>query len=60
MYVIKYIDVSFEVMYLECSRLYYNQQKKTDDEVKLWRKCNDGMYHTRKAAKPEKEQFGNK
>ncbi|RHZ80269.1 hypothetical protein Glove_137g87 [Diversispora epigaea] len=37
----------------------YNQNdKKKDDEIKLWRKCNNGMYYVRKALKPEKEQFG--
>ncbi|CAG8831428.1 35063_t:CDS:2, partial [Gigaspora margarita] len=58
MYVVKYLDAFFEIMYLECSRLYCNQQKKTDDEIKLWRECNDGMYYTRKILKPEKDQFG--
>ena len=35
MYVVKYLDVFFELMYVECSRLYCNQQKKIDDEIKL-------------------------
>ncbi|CAG8593154.1 1141_t:CDS:1 [Diversispora eburnea] len=29
-----------------------------DDEIKLWRECNDDMYYVRKALKLEKEQFG--
>src|SRR6266542_1811039 len=58
MYVVKYLDVFFELMYVECSRLYCSQQKKIDDEIKLWRESNDGMFWVRKALKPEKDQFG--
>jgi len=36
----------------------WSEQKKTDDEIKLWRECNDGIYWVRKVVKPEKEQFG--
>jgi len=58
MYVVKYLDVFFELMYVECSRLYCSQQKKIDDEIKLWRESNDGMFWVRKVLKPEKDQFG--
>ncbi|CAG8739871.1 15853_t:CDS:2 [Cetraspora pellucida] len=29
-----------------------------NDDIKLWRECNDGMYYTRKFLNPEKSQFG--
>ncbi|CAG8563836.1 5221_t:CDS:2, partial [Scutellospora calospora] len=32
--------------------------KKLDDDIKLWRECNDGIYYTRKFLNPEKDQFG--
>ncbi|CAI2198238.1 1674_t:CDS:2, partial [Funneliformis geosporum] len=57
-YVVKYLDVFFELIYIECSRIYCSQQKKIDDEIKLWRESNDGMFWVRKVHKPEKGQFG--
>ena len=30
---------------------------KEDDEIKLWREVNDGMFWVRKLCKPEKGQF---
>ena len=44
MYVVKHMGVFFELMYVECSRLHCNEKKKKDDEIKLWRECNDGIY----------------
>ncbi|CAG8615392.1 9151_t:CDS:2 [Paraglomus occultum] len=32
--------------------------KKREDEVKLWRETNDGMFWVRQGCKPEKDQFG--
>ncbi|RHZ81501.1 hypothetical protein Glove_120g7 [Diversispora epigaea] len=58
MFVIKHLDVFFELMYIECSRLFCTEQKKIDDDIKLWRECNDGMYYTRKTLNPDKDQFG--
>lgn len=58
MYVIKHKGVFFELMYVECSRLHCSERKKKDDEIKLWRECNDGMYWVRKVVKPDKDQFG--
>ncbi|CAG8530738.1 12900_t:CDS:1 [Racocetra persica] len=58
MFVIKYLEIFFELMYLECPRLYCDPRKKTDDEIKLWRETNDGIYWVRRVLKPEKEQFG--
>ncbi|CAG8658650.1 1098_t:CDS:2, partial [Paraglomus occultum] len=37
---------------------YTALSKKIDDEVKLWRETNDGMYYVRKVLKPDKNQFG--
>src|SRR6185436_15882478 len=48
----------FELMYIEYSRLLCTEQKKVDDDIKLWRECNDGMYYTRKTLNPDKDQFG--
>ncbi|CAG8485916.1 3320_t:CDS:2 [Paraglomus occultum] len=58
MFVLKYLEVFFELLYVECSRLYCTQQKKVDNEVKLWRETNDGMYYVCKVLKPDKDQFG--
>ncbi|CAG8657986.1 2710_t:CDS:2 [Gigaspora rosea] len=58
MFTVKYLDVFFEIMYVECSRLVCIQQKKVDDDIKLLRECNDGMYYTRKTLNPDKDQFG--
>ncbi|CAG8650832.1 5643_t:CDS:2, partial [Acaulospora morrowiae] len=58
MFVLKYLEVFFELLYVECSRLYCTQQKKKNDEIKLWRETNDGMYYVRKVLKPDKDQFG--
>ncbi|RGB32663.1 hypothetical protein C1646_762600 [Rhizophagus diaphanus] len=33
-------------------------RKRRDDQVKLWREVNDGMYWTRKSCKPDKDEFG--
>jgi len=58
MLVVKYLETVFELMYVECSRLISSPQKKTDDEIKLWRETNDGLYWIRQSLKPDKDQFG--
>ncbi|CAG8492054.1 13800_t:CDS:1 [Cetraspora pellucida] len=58
MFIVKHLDVLFKIMYVEYSRLVCTSQKKDDDDIKLWRECNDGMYYTRKFLNPEKDQFG--
>ncbi|KAG9287403.1 hypothetical protein G9A89_023775 [Geosiphon pyriformis] len=55
---VKYLETVFELMYVECSRLTCTSQKKTDDEIKLWRETNDGLYWIRQTLKPDKDQFG--
>ncbi|KAG9300974.1 hypothetical protein G9A89_005032 [Geosiphon pyriformis] len=57
MLVVKYLETVFELMYVECSRLICSRQKKTDDEIKLWRETNDGLYWIRQSLKPDKDQF---
>ncbi|RIB15746.1 hypothetical protein C2G38_2092579 [Gigaspora rosea] len=37
-----YLETTFELMNIECTRLFCSPQKKTDDEIKLWREANDG------------------
>ncbi len=56
-YMIKYLDVFFELIYVEYSWLYCSQQKKIDDEIKLWRESNDRIFWVRKVFKPKKDQF---
>ena len=41
-----------ELVFGECSRVICNSNKKKDDEIKLWRETNDGIYWI-----PEKEPF---
>ncbi|CAG8750933.1 1030_t:CDS:2, partial [Acaulospora morrowiae] len=38
--------------------LAMSPQKKIDDEIKLWRETNNGLYWTRKTLNPDKDQFG--
>ena len=58
MFVIKFGDRVFELMYTACSRLIYSEKKKTDDKIKLWREANDGMYWIRKGRKLNIDEFG--
>ncbi|CAG8468227.1 699_t:CDS:1 [Ambispora leptoticha] len=44
MLVVKYLEMVFELMYVECSHLISSLQKKTNDEIKLWRETNNGLY----------------
>lgn len=48
----------FELIFGECSRLLCNDTKKKEDEIKLWREANDGIYLVRQGCKLEKDQFG--
>ncbi|CAG8816375.1 277_t:CDS:2, partial [Cetraspora pellucida] len=48
----------YELTYSECSRITCTKQKEDDDDVKLWRESNDGMYWAHKSRRLEKEQFG--
>jgi hypothetical protein len=57
MHIIKLDGKIFELVFGECSRVICNDNKKHEDEIKLWREANDGMYWVRKLRKPEKEQF---
>ncbi|CAG8558335.1 2596_t:CDS:2, partial [Acaulospora colombiana] len=42
----------------EDQMLFCTKQKEQDDEIKLWREVNDGMYYVRKRCKPDKDEFG--
>nr|CAG8524164.1 8182_t:CDS:2 [Acaulospora morrowiae] len=57
MFIMKRGGKNYELLYTECSCLTCTTQKKKD-EVKLWRKINDGIYWTRKSCKPDKDEFG--
>ncbi|CAG8836846.1 22972_t:CDS:2, partial [Gigaspora margarita] len=58
MLVVKCGEKNYELMYSECSRLSCTLQKDKDDEIKLWREANDGMYWAHNAAKPDQDEFG--
>ncbi|RHZ54743.1 hypothetical protein Glove_423g95 [Diversispora epigaea] len=58
MFVMKHGGKYYELLYIECSRLFCTTKKEIDDGVKLWRECNDGLYWTRKSCKPDKDEFG--
>jgi len=58
MIVMKHNEKNYEILFTECSRLSCTAQKERDDQVKLWREVNDGMYWTRKSCKPDKDEFG--
>ncbi|CAB4406784.1 unnamed protein product [Rhizophagus irregularis] len=42
MYIVKLDGKTFELIFGECSRIYCDDNKKRDDEIKLWREANDG------------------
>nr|CAG8644756.1 9564_t:CDS:2 [Entrophospora candida] len=48
----------YELMYTECSRITCTDQKEENDNIKLWRECNDGIYWAHKSHRLEKGQFG--
>ena len=58
MYLLKREDKIFEFIYGEYSRLIYTNNKKDEDEVKLFRETSDGMYWIHKKCQPPNEQFG--
>lgn len=57
MFTMKHYEKNYELLYIECSRLFCTKQKDQDDEVKLWWKCNDSLYWVYKRCKPDKDQF---
>ena len=57
MFVMKHNGKNYELLFTECSRLSCTTKKERDDQVKLWREINDGMYWTRKSCKPDKDEF---
>jgi len=58
MFIEKYDDRLYELMFVECSRLVCRKSKKEMDEVKLWREMNDGMAYIHSSYKPDKNEFG--
>jgi len=58
MFLLKRKGKIFELVFGESSRLLCSDAKKEEDEVKLWRETNDGMFLVRQGCKPEKGQFG--
>ncbi|RHZ71243.1 hypothetical protein Glove_261g89 [Diversispora epigaea] len=58
MFINKEDDKYYELMYAKCFRIICTKQKEEDDDIKLWRKCNDGLYWAQKSHRLKKEQFG--
>ncbi|RHZ81110.1 hypothetical protein Glove_123g73 [Diversispora epigaea] len=58
MFISKEDNKYYELMYAECSRIICTKQKEEDDDIKLWRECNDGLYWAQKSRRLKKEQFG--
>jgi hypothetical protein len=59
MFVMKYKEKFYELLHAESSRLFCTKQKEIDDQVKLWRETNGGMYWVHKSCKPSKDdEFG--
>ena len=57
MYLFKYEDKFFELLFGESSRLVCTKNKINEDKVKLMRETNDGMALVLKKCQPEKEKF---
>ena len=55
MFISKEDDKYYELMYAECSRIICTKQKEEDDDIKLWRECNDGLFWVQKSRRLEKE-----
>ncbi|RGB24038.1 hypothetical protein C1646_773652 [Rhizophagus diaphanus] len=58
MFVMKHDGKKYELIYVESSCLSCTPQKEKDDEIKLWRETNDGMYWMHKSSRPDKDEFG--
>ncbi|RHZ50404.1 hypothetical protein Glove_499g37 [Diversispora epigaea] len=58
MFISKEDDKYYELIYAECSKIICMKQKEEDDDIKLWRTCNDGLYWAQKSHRLKKEQFG--
>uniref|UniRef100_U9T644 Uncharacterized protein n=1 Tax=Rhizophagus irregularis (strain DAOM 181602 / DAOM 197198 / MUCL 43194) TaxID=747089 RepID=U9T644_RHIID len=55
MFVMKHDGKKYELIYVESSRLSCIPQKEKDDEIKLWRETNDGMYWVHKSSGLDKD-----
>ncbi len=47
-----------KLLYIESSRIVCSNSKKSDDEVKLWRKILDGVSYINALCRPVGNQFG--
>ncbi|CAG8511144.1 3647_t:CDS:2, partial [Gigaspora margarita] len=54
----KYAEKTFEIAYVECSRVVCAKSKKTDDSMKLWRETLDGLAYVNESCRPKSNQFG--
>ena len=57
MYLFKYEDKFFELLFGESSRLVCTKNKINEDKVKLMRETSDSMALVLKKCQPEKEKF---
>ncbi|RHZ55602.1 hypothetical protein Glove_413g26 [Diversispora epigaea] len=58
MFMEKHRKKLYELMFVECSRIICTERKKDDDEMKLWREMNDGLYYVHRSCRPDKNEFG--
>ena len=58
MFIEEYRGKLYELIFVECSRLVCPEQKKDNDNVKLWREMNDGLYWVYNGCRPDKNEFG--
>ncbi|CAJ0846539.1 8293_t:CDS:2, partial [Entrophospora sp. SA101] len=58
MFILKHKEFAYELVYGEFSRLVCTEDKKENDNIKLWRETNDGMFWAHKKYKPAKDEFG--
>ena len=58
MFMMKHNRKKYELIYVESSHLSCTSQKEIDNEIKLWREANDGMYWVHKSSGPDKGEFG--
>nr|CAG8608244.1 12493_t:CDS:2 [Entrophospora candida] len=58
MSLVGHVEKTFEIAYVECSRVVCTNSKKVDDRVKLWRETLDGVGFVAESCRPTSNQFG--
>ncbi|CAG8797122.1 44526_t:CDS:2, partial [Gigaspora margarita] len=55
---VKYAVKTFEIAYVECSRVVCASSKKADASVKLWRETLGGLAYVNESCRTKSKQFG--